>query len=177
LLVRYYPDQTGDLINQALTHLVDIWVLHIRDHPSAHDADRVRDLLPRLSVLPSRRGRTNVGQTYYLYLLVIYEQERKRITKCLGVKAWKSDPQVSSFEIEKRAAELHDMYPDLTQEDLRAWARLSPSEIAYRFVVRHAPALTRLTPRYLKQSVLPKMRRLARELDTAVKLGAIRTGK
>jgi hypothetical protein len=168
-LLRYYPHEAGELANQALCYLVDEWVRDFIASPSDTSLARLVRLRSRMTALPSMRGRANPGNTYQLHFLALYLDAYKKVKEAIGVKAWKTkDPYREGEIIAERAGELARLFLDIDPCDLKEWARLSPSEIAYRVAAKQTRELPGLTPLYLKRSLLPKMRRLARAIDAAL---------
>lgn len=175
-LVRYHPDETGELVNQALCYLRDVWGTDFISSPRGTLATRVARLTPRLSVIPSRKGRSNIGATYQLYCLHVYEKAYFAVKEALGVKAWKSDDVRPREELlQERKAKLAQLFPEATARELDTWAVLSPSEIAYRLAAKRAKELPSLKPSYLKQTILPRARHLAQALDKALARQQIRS--
>jgi len=75
-LLRYYPDRGIELLQQALSHLVDIWTDDQRNHANDSDDTLVRKcqrLLPMCADLPDVSGRSALGRTSRLFGLVVYE--------------------------------------------------------------------------------------------------------
>ncbi len=168
-LLRYNPDQAGELANQALCYLVDEWVRDFIVSPSDTSLTRLVRLRPRMTALPSMRGRSNPGNTYRLWCLALYQDAYEEAKKTIGIKDWKTKDLYREGEIvTERAEKLAALFTDIDPSALKAWARLSPSEIAYRVAAKRCKELPGLTPLYLKQSILPKMRQLARAINAAL---------
>ncbi len=167
-LVKTYWGQTGELITQALAHFADLWLQDLVEHPSDTAAARLQRLLPSLSRLPNRRGKTNMGESYYLRLCVVYDDALKKIRDAgLGDRAWRHDLGVRDAYLQERQEKLRQLFPDATARELRTWAPLSPSDIAARVTVKQAPAISRPTPGHVKRGIVPKMRPWAQALDAA----------
>jgi hypothetical protein len=168
-LLRYYPDQAGELVNQALCYLVDEWVRDFIASPSDTSLVRLVRLRPRMTALPSMRGRANIGNTYRLRCYSLYLEAYQKAKDVLGVKAWRAeDPYLEGEFLRDRTQKLARLFPDVQPSEREEWARLSPSEIAYRVAAKQTRELPGLTPFYLKRSLLPKMCRLARAIDAAL---------
>lgn len=75
-LLRYYPDRGIDLLQQALSHLVDIWTDDQRKHMNDSDDTLVlkcQRLLPMCADLPDVSGKSVLGRTSRLFGLVVYD--------------------------------------------------------------------------------------------------------
>jgi len=168
-LLRYYPDQAGELVNQALCYLVDEWVRDFIASPSDTSLVRLVRLRPRMTAIPSMRGRANIGNTYRLHCYRLYLDAYEKVKEAIGVKAWKTeDPHREGGIVTERTEKLARLFPDVQPSEQEEWARLSPSEIAYRVAAKQTRELPGLTPLYLKRSLLPRMRRLAGAIDAAL---------
>lgn len=76
VLLSYYPDRGIDLLQQALSHLVDIWTEDQRTHKKDSDDTLVKKcqrLVPLCADLPDLKGRSALGRTSRLFGLVVYE--------------------------------------------------------------------------------------------------------
>jgi hypothetical protein len=71
-LVRWYPERTATLLEQALGFLKDEWSKDAVKNPSDNLATRWLRLRPRLAVLPNVRGRSIHGETAELFVLEVY---------------------------------------------------------------------------------------------------------
>lgn len=168
-LLRYYPDQAGELANQALCYLVDEWVRDFIASPSDTSLVRLVRLRPRMTALPSMRGRANIGNTYRLHCYALYLDAYQKAKEALGVKAWKTeDPYLEGESVRCRIQKLARLFPAIELSEREEWARLSPSEVAYRVTAKLAKEMPGLSALYLKRSLLPEMCRLAKAIDRAL---------
>jgi hypothetical protein len=72
-LIRWYPERTATLLEQASGFLIDTWRKDVEKNPSETLVTRCPRVLPRLTVLPNARGRSIHGETAELFILEVYE--------------------------------------------------------------------------------------------------------
>jgi hypothetical protein len=178
-LVRWYPDRTGALVNQAINLLIAVWARDCVEHPRQLLRSRCQRLLPELGLLKSRRGRSASGKYAQLYFLWAY-QEAMRILKRLP----RSDPARGEFirrafrDITSRTPQsllrsgvfLHpdtgEIFFEISAEDLENWRFRSRHEIAQEVAVRAVRGRLSLGVETLHR-LLPGPRRLAKEIEQA----------
>lgn len=181
-LLAYYPDRAGALIEQAIRYFYETFLDDAKAFPQSPLAERAQRLAPRLSALPNLRGRSAMGTSYRLWLYEVYRCNYEKVKQTLGVKAWKSDknPEAYEHELQKRVEALKKAFDisqpsdemvywsaDIDDKDLTKWVALSPHEIALELTVKAAKAYPGLKPSCLKQTILPRMRRLSKALEQA----------
>ena len=79
-LLKYHPDRGGELLQQALSHLVDLWVQD-KVGPKDTIVTKCQRLLPLLSSLPDLRGKSALGKTSLLLGLVVYDDAKTLLQK------------------------------------------------------------------------------------------------
>ena len=76
LLLRSYPDRAIELLQQALSHLLDIWIEDNKKVPNDTLVKKCQRLLPLLSSLPDLRGKSVRGKTSQIFGLVLYQDAK-----------------------------------------------------------------------------------------------------
>lgn len=173
-VLRYYPDQAGALLNQALGYLIDLWRDDFIQHPIDTLATRCQRLLSSLAHLPPMRGKSAHGNTSKLFALVMYE-DSLRLLNSLSRKG---------KDLRKRKTALKDLlcsppkdiHPAVkravsgaSDDDLDEWSFLSKKEIVLEIAVRAVQDSSHLSPDWLRQ-LIRDLKAQARRLDDALKL-------
>ena len=156
ILLRYYPDRSIDLLQQALGHLVDIWTEDQRTHKRDVDDTLVKKcqrVLPMCADLPDLRGRSALGNTSRLFSLVVYEDVK------LLLQNLPPTPNILTNDHRKQRLELFfrilnalqrhqtgltplpplcvaDVFASAAQTNFEDWLQMSRSDIALDVVAK-----------------------------------------
>jgi hypothetical protein len=124
VLLKTHPDRSGNLVNQALNRLRDLWTKDLCEHPTDKAGRRLARLAPSLSQLPSVRGSHHLSETdRLLSILADYYDALGKLPK-------RKRGPFSSQQIEAVFGR------KLSREELDALRGKRPSEIALEYARR-----------------------------------------
>ncbi len=179
-LVRWYPDKAGELLEQALGRMVDLWNEDLIRQPSDFLPARCQRLLPSLNYLPDMRGKSAHGETSWLLLLVVYKDVLQLLNPFPRIIQFltQDDLQQRERTLRKlRRALPRNIHPatktifrDASDQDYEYWLRLSSrDEVALEITVQVAERNGhKLTANYLRR-LIPQLEARAQRLDKALK--------
>ena len=178
-LLSSHPDRGGEILQQALSHVLDLWV---QDKGSPEDTLVVKcqRLLPLLSQLPDLRGKSSLGETSQLFGLVLYDDVRallKELPPTVRLDNLTEDDVrrrrslfsgvLSALRTDTTGLSpppspvLQDIFSVAAQSDYKEWMNMSRTQIALDVVAK----VIAQTPDYFLHSV-KKLRQQARALGT-----------
>jgi len=179
-LVRWYPDKAGELLEQALGRMVDLWNEDLIRHPTDFLPARCQRLLPSLTYLPDMRGKSAHGETSRLFLLVVYKDVLQLLDPFPRIIQFLTEDDLQQRErtLQKLRRSLpQDIVPviktifhDASDQDYEHWLRLSTrDEVALEITVRVAGRYGhKLTTEYFRR-LIPQLEAKAQRLDKAIK--------
>ena len=170
LLVKYHPDRATGLLQQGLGFLVDLWNEDTKRHRDDSEdtlAEKCQRLLPSLSNLPDRRGKSALGETSRLFGLVVFDDVRALLKGLPRVR----QGNLTEDDVTQRKqffsgvlsglmnnatgisppppAVVKDRFAEAAASDYEAWKQLSRTQIALDVAAR----VMKQTPDYLAHSI------------------------
>jgi hypothetical protein len=178
-LLSSHPDGGGEILQQALSQLLDLWV---QDKGGPEDilVVKCQRLLPLLNQLPDLRGKSSLGETSRLFGLVLYDDVRALLKELPptvrrdnltedDVKRRRSlfSSVLSALRTDTTglypppSPVLQDIFSVAAKSDYKEWMTKSRTEIALEIVVK----VIEQTPDYFLHSV-KKLRQQALTIGT-----------